>query len=219
MKFFSNSKSINTNKNKRFTLTFPWWCLFIVYVLSFLIIGISIFFILVRGIEFGDLKTQKWLTSIVTGFFSSILLSQPIKIICLAIFFSLFCQNLNDEKEEREYIDDGQVQLDPDEIYLHKIKDTLFSSRKPKRVDRLNKTELAYAREKRLKDVEMWSIIQEFIIYAIFFILVCLITYADRESNSFYQVQHLQKYFLNTRQENIDYTQVFHLDMHCFSVH
>ncbi|CAF4780373.1 unnamed protein product, partial [Rotaria sp. Silwood2] len=42
-------------------------------------IAVSILFIIARGIEFGDLKTQKWLTSILTGFFSSILLTQPIK--------------------------------------------------------------------------------------------------------------------------------------------
>jgi hypothetical protein len=28
------------------------------------------FFIIIRGIEFGDLKTQKWLTSVLSGFFS-----------------------------------------------------------------------------------------------------------------------------------------------------
>ncbi|CAF4743314.1 unnamed protein product, partial [Rotaria sp. Silwood2] len=42
-------------------------------------IAVSILFIIARGIEFGDLKTQKWLTSVLTGFFSSILLTQPIK--------------------------------------------------------------------------------------------------------------------------------------------
>jgi hypothetical protein len=60
---------------------FPWWCLFIAYGLSLIISGISMFFIIVRGIEFGDLKTQKWLTSLLSGLFSSILLIQPIKVI------------------------------------------------------------------------------------------------------------------------------------------
>ncbi len=42
----------------------------------------SIVLILARGIEFGDTKVHKWLTSMIVGFFSSILLSQPIKV-CL----------------------------------------------------------------------------------------------------------------------------------------
>ncbi len=100
-------------KKKKFEITFPWWCLFIAYILSFLIIIVSIFFIIVRGIEFGDLKTQKWLTSIVTGFFSSIFLTQPIKIVCLAIFLICFCRNSNDEKEE---IDINQFEIDQDDL-------------------------------------------------------------------------------------------------------
>ncbi len=77
---------MESTKKKRSQLTFPWWCLFIAYGLSLLIIGISMFFIIVRGIEFGDSKTQKWLTSVLTGFFSSIFLTQPIKV--EFVFFS-----------------------------------------------------------------------------------------------------------------------------------
>jgi hypothetical protein len=73
-------KKYQFNSKKRSRLTFPWWCLFIAYGLSFIFAGISIFFVIVRGIEFGDLKTQKWLTSLASGFFSSILLIQPIKV-------------------------------------------------------------------------------------------------------------------------------------------
>jgi hypothetical protein len=71
---------IDYDKKKQSQLTFPWWCIFIAYGLSFVLSVVSIFFIIVRGIEFGDLKTQKWLTSLISGFFSSILLIQPIKV-------------------------------------------------------------------------------------------------------------------------------------------
>ena len=69
------------NKKKNEWL-FPWWCLFIAYGFSFTLIGMSIVLILARGIEFGESKVNKWLTSMIVGFFSSILLSQPIKV-CL----------------------------------------------------------------------------------------------------------------------------------------
>ncbi|CAF4420616.1 unnamed protein product, partial [Adineta steineri] len=48
--------SIEYDKKKKGQIKFPWW-----------------------RIEFGDLKTQKWLTSLVSGFCSSIFLVQPIK--------------------------------------------------------------------------------------------------------------------------------------------
>jgi hypothetical protein len=71
-----------TMEKKKKPRLFPWWCLFIAYGVSYLVIGTSIVLILARGIEFGDTKVRKWLTSMITGFFSSVLLSQPIKV-CL----------------------------------------------------------------------------------------------------------------------------------------
>lgn len=67
-------------KAKPSTFTLPWWWIFIAYGLSLMLVASSIFLIIARGIEFGDVKVQKWLTSILTGFFSSILLIQPIKV-------------------------------------------------------------------------------------------------------------------------------------------
>ena len=68
------------NKKKRCELSFPWWCIFVAYALSLLMVGVSILFIIARGIEFGDVKTQKWLVSLIIGLFSSIFLTQPLKV-------------------------------------------------------------------------------------------------------------------------------------------
>ena len=200
-------------RKRRSGLIFPWWCLFIVYLFSFLIIGVSIFFILVRGIEFGDLKSQKWLTSVLTGIFSSIFCTQPIKIICLVIFFICFCRKSEDAKEENEYIDQRSFQIDSNEISVHSKNESIFVCRSSKQVNRLNEGEIVYARQQRLKTVQMWSIIKEFVSYSIFLILICLITFSNRDSRSFYQVNHLRKSFLNERQMNLDYTKVFFI---CF---
>ena len=120
------SQSNNSVKKKRGHLTFPWWCLFIAYIFSFLTILVSIFFIIVRGIEFGDLKTQKWLTSILTGFFSSVLLTQPIKIVCLTIFFTCLCRNSNDEKEE---VDINQFEINQDDLQTIEVCSHLLNMR------------------------------------------------------------------------------------------
>ena len=58
----------------------PWWFVFVAYSISGILVLVSVFFIIARGIEFGDVKTQKWLTSLLSGLFSSILLLQPIKV-------------------------------------------------------------------------------------------------------------------------------------------
>ncbi len=54
----------------------------------------------------------------------------------------------------------------------------------------------------------MWSIIRETFIYLCFLSLLCIVTYSNRQPNSFLQVDHLRKYFLNLRQIDSDYTEV-----------
>ena len=61
-------------------MTLPWWWIFIGYGLCLMFVGVSIVFIIARGIEFGDLKSQQWLGSILSGFFSSIFVTQPLKV-------------------------------------------------------------------------------------------------------------------------------------------
>jgi succinate dehydrogenase/fumarate reductase cytochrome b subunit len=75
-----HQQPIITDEKKKSKLTLPWWCIFLAYGLCLLLVGLSVFFIIVRGIELGDLKTQQWLTSILAGFFSSLLLTQPMKV-------------------------------------------------------------------------------------------------------------------------------------------
>jgi hypothetical protein len=204
--------------------TFPWWFIFIAYGLCAILVGLSIIFLIARGIEFGDLKTQKWLTSILTGFFSSIFLIQPLKvkfiffnfytyfsllkIVCLMTFFVCLCRKSDGDEEAKEYLTDNQFDLDKDEEYLHSIERSLFIYRSPIRAKRLNEVEIVYARYQRLKQIHMWTIIQEGFIYLIFLSLILMINYSNQHSNSFLQVNHLKKYLFNSRQSYLDYNKV-----------
>ena len=63
----------------------------------------------------------------------------------------------------------------------------------------------------------MWSFIREFSTYVIFIVLICFITFSNREQNSFYQVKHLRNYFFNTRQTENDYKQVRYFNYSSFT--
>ncbi|XP_054717406.1 polycystin family receptor for egg jelly-like [Uloborus diversus] len=65
------------HRKKKFSL--PWWCVYFGWLLAIASIGASLFFMWAYGIEFGDEKTSKWLTSLIVAFFSSVLITQPIK--------------------------------------------------------------------------------------------------------------------------------------------
>ena len=65
---------------KRKSLTFPWWFKIIAYILSFLFMLVSAAVVVFQGIEFGDEKCGKWLASLLISFFTSVLLTQPLKV-------------------------------------------------------------------------------------------------------------------------------------------
>lgn len=86
-------------KTKKKSKTFPWWCKIIAYALSLVIIGVSLFFIIVQGINLGDDQVKKWLTSFLTSIISSIFLTQPVKIVLTAFVFILICRKSNDNND------------------------------------------------------------------------------------------------------------------------
>ena len=70
----------NKNSEKPFKLMFPWWFKIFAYMLSFAFAAVSLFFVIIKGIVFGDDKVTKWLTSLIISFFTSILFTQPLKV-------------------------------------------------------------------------------------------------------------------------------------------
>jgi len=49
-----------------------------------------------------------------------------------------------------------------------------------------------------MKEIKMWSIIREFLTYLCFLLFLYVIIYSNRDLNSYFQVQHLRKYFSNS---------------------
>lgn len=68
------------NKQPRKQLTFPWWFKIFAYVLALALAAVSGFFIIIRGITFGQERVSQWLTSLVVSVATSILLTQPLQV-------------------------------------------------------------------------------------------------------------------------------------------
>ena len=92
-----------SKKEKRFLL--PWWCLIIAYVLSVLIIVTSVFFILIKCLSYRDEKARVWLGTMLTNFFASILLFQPLKVLLLALLFMCLCRKKSQNEAFIEHED------------------------------------------------------------------------------------------------------------------
>jgi hypothetical protein len=72
----------------------------------------------------------------------------------------------------------------------------------------LSDHEIAWARDQRLKQIRMWSIIREVIAYLAFLVLLYLSTYSNLNENAFFEVKHLRQFFLQPNRYGRDFTQV-----------
>ncbi len=75
-------------------------------------------------------------------------------------------------------------------------------------MNRIGEAELVFIRNKRIKELKMWSIIQEMSTYWCFLAVLYPITYSNLNPDGFNQVNHLQKFILNSRQIDLGYTKV-----------
>ena len=88
------------------------WTLYIAWFVAILTIVVGGFFTFAYGVEFGEEMTKKWLGALLVSFFSSILLTQPIKV-CI---------------EELAYMDDSNNQfMWSTKLYYHQHRLILIS--------------------------------------------------------------------------------------------
>ena len=101
-----------------------------------------------------------------------------------------------------------------DEEYLHVIRESPFTYRSHSRPQRLDQHELDWSRQQRLKEIQMWSIIREFLSYILFLAVLFFVAYSSLNPNASYQVRHMKQLFLNTREYQYDYTKVVNVSQY-----
>jgi hypothetical protein len=65
-------------KKKKFSL--PWYCRHIAWAFLAMNVLIAMTFTLFYGVQFGEIKCRKWITSMMVAFLMSVFITQPIKV-------------------------------------------------------------------------------------------------------------------------------------------
>ena len=88
----SDPESSQRRKKKKGKFSLPWWMIFPTWALLWVATLVSVAFVTFYGISFGDAKCKKWITSLIVSIFTSIFLTQPVKVrINLFLFFFPLC--------------------------------------------------------------------------------------------------------------------------------
>jgi hypothetical protein len=94
-------------------------------------------------------------------------------------------------------------------VFFLFIQNNTFSTNQSfTRVRRLSKTKVAEARSSRLREIQMWSFVQQLLIYSCYLSILYAVSYANRNPHSYQQVQHLRNFFLNSHNSTYNYMKV-----------
>ena len=63
----------------------PWWCICVGWILTFLAVSLSAFFTILYSFEWGQEKSTAWLQAFLFSFFQSAVVVQPVKV-CVFFF-------------------------------------------------------------------------------------------------------------------------------------
>ncbi|EDO36967.1 predicted protein, partial [Nematostella vectensis] len=178
--------------------------IYVAYALVFLSSTVSAIFTIFYGLTFGKEKSEGWLSAMMISFWQDVLVSQPLKVFAMAMFFALVIKDPNKAEDGNE----GNPELTQDEELVHdKAKNTEEEKtlRKLGFVDKPpNPEKLEAARQLRLKQKEMKSIIYEIVQYLFFLGIVLVIAYGNRDPMAYKVTTSMEDYFVHTKYTGMD---------------
>ncbi|CAF0876239.1 unnamed protein product, partial [Brachionus calyciflorus] len=185
----------------------PWWCKIIAYILSAICMGVSVFFIAMQGINLGDEKVRKWLTSFLVSVVSSVFLTQPIKIVLTAFVVILICRKSNDiadtqhDGDEDDLTFENKRQLNKDQRF-EKYREYTIS------VDagKLSQDEINEARKNRESEVMFWKMVKEVTGFFIFMMILFVFSYSTRDPNAFHYKSQISAFLIGEEFDKIKTT-------------
>jgi hypothetical protein len=155
-------------------------------MLSFVIAGVSLFFICAEGITFGEEKVSKWITSFMSSVFSSVFLTQPIQVaLTTFLIVSIFRKNTEFSKVTVE--DEKQIKVDEDDETEPVVSASQFRNQEgmlPKDHHEFHTVRLERTKQRKLK-----QIFTKAIMHGVFLSMLFITAYSTRNLNCYnYQV-------------------------------
>ena len=189
--------STQQNKKQAQQKGLPHWFVYVAYFIAFAVSITSGSFVVFYGIEFGLEKSAQWLLSMTISFVQDVLLMQPVKVFILATLFALL---IKDPKKAEETSYTNVNALASDEEWLHKNTEDLDPEMQKKLKKLINdkppdEAKLEIARQLRMKEKQMKSIIREIAWYVIFLLTLLIISYGNRDLMTFNVTSYMRNIF------------------------
>eukprot|EP00095_Tigriopus_kingsejongensis_P009158 maker-scaffold798_size95657-snap-gene-0.28 protein:Tk09158 transcript:maker-scaffold798_size95657-snap-gene-0.28-mRNA-1 annotation:"polycystic kidney disease protein 1-like 2-like" len=162
--------------------------LFLGWLICLICIVGGAFVVFAYGLSFGNDQAYQWMVSMISAFFFSILLTQPLKIIFITLIISF--------AYKRSLFSDDHAEGDeePPTIYFD-AKNVPNSQRRDRPKGQKLKMEANFyekLRHMKLQEMEMKLVIRDLIIYFFYVAIIFIISYGNRDPSAYLSKQSLE---------------------------
>uniref|UniRef100_A0A7N6A255 Polycystic kidney disease 1 like 2a n=1 Tax=Anabas testudineus TaxID=64144 RepID=A0A7N6A255_ANATE len=158
----------------------PWWFIFVGWLLVIATSFVAGFFTMLYGLKFGKPRSISWLVSMIVSFFQSVLIIQPLKVLCLAVFFALVIKKVDENDFEN---------VAPVRNYTHLVKQNRNLYEPPPVAD------IEKMKKNKIMEQKAYALFREILIYLLSMCMLLLAAYAKRDPSAFYLNQHILNSF------------------------
>ncbi|GFN94979.1 polycystic kidney disease protein 1-like 2 [Plakobranchus ocellatus] len=203
-----STTQVNLTPKKKKGFQLPWWCVIVAWMLLIICTLGSAALVTFYGITFQDEQAKEWITSLIFSFFTSVFITQPLKVILTALLLSLICKDTGDDDDDNEAED--MEQDSPSLDYLHATMDSTSAVVKPKTVAYSPPTpeQLEQIRTQRLKEVKMWAVIREILFYCIFIVVLLALSHKNRGPDNFWYKDTMYRTFITSSDTSVNFEKI-----------
>uniref|UniRef100_A0A8C1Y1J9 Polycystic kidney disease 1 like 2b n=1 Tax=Cyprinus carpio TaxID=7962 RepID=A0A8C1Y1J9_CYPCA len=179
----------------------PWWFVYVGWLLVAATSVVSGYFTMLYGLKYGKDRSISWIISIAMSFTESLFFTQPVKVLCFAIFFALVVKKVN--FEDAELIDTLRKKTSTRSVRLSK-RDCTHSYYQPPPPSDIEKI-----KRNMVKQQKAQALIMEILVFLGFLWMLLLVAYGQRDENGFYLTRHIRQSFSNGISESMNHNDVF----------
>lgn len=198
-RLIKSDENLPSSKKKYKFRGLPYWCRYIGWCGVIITALVSTTVTLLYGIQFGKRTSEQWLLSMFISVTQDIFVSQPLKVVLLAVVFAFLIKKpqLNekpiheDERQRREWLERCASPRHP----------SLAMQAPPSKP---SDDTLKMARKRREQEKQMGVILKDIISYLVFLVTMLLIAYGFRDKSSFLQKESIEGLLLRGNYSGLD---------------
>ncbi|TKS67505.1 Polycystic kidney disease protein 1-like 2 PC1-like 2 protein [Collichthys lucidus] len=179
----------------------PWWFIFVGWLLVIATSCVAGYFTMLYGLKFGKQRSISWLVSMIISFFQSILITQPLKVLCLAVFFALVIKKVDEDFQNVVTVPNNNNQGDCKVQRTTRENNSVYEPPAPTDVEKM--------RRKKILEQKAFALLREILTYMGFMWMLLLVAYSERDPNAFFLNQHIRNSFSEQISDSMNLGDVF----------